>query len=110
MINDNPHLWPQGMLRCKVDSPVVRVIPGTHSVPYTYTSDEEKLEDIHVDMLVDPLYVAQANFDIGKEIEQRLLYQLVEYGITHQVWPSAPIIWWHRWDREFQRWLMTERP
>lgn len=111
MLQDTPNdalsPWQHGMLRCRVESRVSRI---NRKLPYTFTEPDEQSEDIlHTQSLLDSRTLLEIP-DIGEEIERRMFYELVEFGIKKSVWPIAPIVWWHRWDAERREWVVTVRP
>lgn len=98
--------WPDGMLRCEVNSPVCRLVRSDDGV-LTQTILPEQLPDIQAQAIIDPLMVERAVVDVRTDTERRLLFQLIEFGIRERVWPVAPVVRWHKWDAQARSWRPT---
>ena len=101
--DDGFPLWPDGTMRCEATSPVARLALGAdNAFPTPRTT--EKLPDIHAQAIVHRLEDVRARFDMRQEIERRMLFQLVEFGVKEHVWPTAPVIRWRVYDERARRW------
>lgn len=106
LMNRMNSVWPDGMLRCEINSPARRLVWSDDGV-FTQTMLPEHLPDIQVQAIVDPRMVARAVVDVRAETERRLLFQLIEFGIRERVWPVAPVVRWRKWDAQACSWSPT---
>lgn len=102
-------VWPDGMLRCEINSPTRRLARGSGNT-HTQTYSSESTPDVHVMCVVHPEEAVSARFDMRRETERRLLFDLVEHGIKEGVWPIAPEVRWRVYDARSRQWNYLSWP
>lgn len=102
-------IWPDGMLRCEMRSSTRHIaLGGDNAFPQAHT--DEPTPEVYAMRMVHPVQDVRARFDLRREIERRLLFDLVEHGIKEHLWPTAPEVRWSVYDERARRWFGMHWP